>query len=193
MRLLRLAAYLGLALFGGAGLGGCSKASEETQAKRISKPPPQEDERKPFSIPVTSDDAVVLVLDNAFLASKPPEFKDAERQAWELATLLPNVQAGTTVTAYDEQGTHLSFDWPLPDAKLRPVLMLSRRGHVAVTVIDNTEPFPEFHGQGNRLERRGDLRPRLQPVVKLAITRTAEKAAATAPAQTTPPPVAPGS
>lgn len=92
---LQLAALLGLVVCGLIGPSGCSKASEETQAKRISKPPPQDAERKPFSIPVTADNTVVLTLDNALLASKPPDFKDAERQAWELATLLPNVQAGT--------------------------------------------------------------------------------------------------
>ncbi|MBK9069416.1 MAG: hypothetical protein IPL79_00170 [Myxococcales bacterium] len=159
---------------------GCGKASDENQAKRTSKPPPQETERKPFGIAVLAGEREVLTITNALLDQRAPDFKDEDRRAWKLATLLPGVVAGTTVTAFDAQGIHLSFDWPVADPALHPVLMVSRRGNVAVTMINDNEPFPEFHGQGNRLERRGDLRPRLQPVSKLVITQRG-------PGQTTPP------
>lgn len=177
---LPLPPWLALALLCAATLG-CGKASDENQAKRTSKPPPQDTERRPFGIAVLAGDTEVLTITNALLDQRAPDFKDEDRRAWKLATLLPGITAGTTVTAFDAQGIHLAFDWPAADPALHPVLMVSRRGNVAVTMINDNEPFPEFHGQGNRLERRGDLRPRLQPVSKLVITQRA-------PGQTTPPP-----
>jgi hypothetical protein len=42
-----------------------------------------------------------------------------------------------------------------------------------VSAVDPRDPFPEFHGRGNRLHRAGDQTPHIAPVAKLAISRPA--------------------
>ena len=52
------------------------------------------------------------------------------------------------------------------------VIMVSRRGDVIATMVDEKEPFPRFHGQGGRLGRPpGEPLPRVPKVQKLRIVR----------------------
>src|SRR3954469_22658841 len=70
--------------------GGCQKASDATQAKRMPQPPPARDISVPdglrIEVVVAGKDAPAI--DAARLRATPPDFADSERRAWKLTTLL---------------------------------------------------------------------------------------------------------
>src|SRR3954451_16423233 len=84
-----------------AGGGGCQKASDATQAKRMPQPPPAP--APELHVPDGLHIEVVIAgkdapaIDAARLRGTPPDFADSERRAWKLVTLLgPSVvTAGT--------------------------------------------------------------------------------------------------
>ncbi|HEX4352386.1 MAG TPA: hypothetical protein VHZ95_05715, partial [Polyangiales bacterium] len=107
------------------------------------------------------------------LRSTKPDFADSDRRAWKISTLVAAASPmGTTIEATSPTGTSLKFVHPTSDG-LEPVLFLTRRGEVIVSAVDPRDPFPEFHGRGNRLHRAGDQTPHIAPVAKLAISRPA--------------------
>ena len=151
----------------------CSKASEESEAKRAPAPPPPPTVAIPadLSIAVTVDGAAAPPITRDRLDATPPDFQDKERRAWKLTTLVPALDvAGAAVDARGPEGVSIRMSRP-DDAKLpQPVLYLTRRGDVVVSVIDPADPFPNYHGQGGQLRRQGDPLPRLSPVSALAVT-----------------------
>jgi hypothetical protein len=151
----------------------CSRASEEEQGKRAPIPPPPIEVRVPsdLRVPVTVDGADAPPITAASLAQVAPDFSDREHRAWRLVTLVPAfAQDGAVLEAKGRDGVALRLDRPATPQAPQPVLFLTRRGDVAVTVIDPANPFPEFHGQGGRLKRQGDPMPRIQPITALAVT-----------------------
>ena len=71
--------------------------------------------------------------------------------------------------AVGREGVAVAMARPATLEEPQPVLFFTRRGEVVATQVRPENPFPEFHGQGGRLRRPGDLTPRVSPVVKLRI------------------------
>jgi hypothetical protein len=150
----------------------CSKASDESEAKKWQSPPPPHDVEVPagLSIAVEVDGVAKPAITADTLKALTPDFADAERKAWLIPTLVADASPpGTQVEATAPSGVSLRLTHPTTDG-LEPVLFLTRRGEVIVSAIDPKDPFPKYHGQGGRLHRAGDSMPRVAPVTKLAIT-----------------------
>ncbi|MBA3540745.1 MAG: hypothetical protein H0T79_14130 [Deltaproteobacteria bacterium] len=166
--LLRLVALLAMVA-----TSSCSRASDESEAKQWSKPPPPKDDvaiPTTLAIDVTVDGAAKGAVTAATLATKQPDFVDTDRKAWLISTIIPEATAGTVVEAIGPTGVAVKFARPTADG-LEPVLFLTRRAEVIVSAIDPKDPFPRYHGQGGRLHRAGDQLPRVAPVSRLVITQ----------------------
>lgn len=154
-------------------LAGCSRASEESEAKKWQSQPPPRDVTVPagLSIAVDVDGSAKPPITADTLRAIKPDFADDERKAWLIPTLVADAAApGSVVEATAPSGVSIKLAHPTADG-LEPVLFLTRRGDVIVSAIDPKDPFPRYHGQGGRLHRAGDSMPRVAPVAKLAITR----------------------
>ncbi|MBX3159167.1 MAG: hypothetical protein KF773_24575 [Deltaproteobacteria bacterium] len=164
--MVRLGAVLVLAL-------GCSRASSEGEAKQWPEPPPQRDVPIPANveIAVTIDGAPGAAITTGTLRGAKPDFVDEERKAWRVGTLVGDARAPGTVEAVSSDGLAIRYPHPTADG-LEPVLYLTRRGELSVGMVDPKDPFPRYHGQGGRLHRPGDSKPRVPSVAKLHITRT---------------------
>jgi hypothetical protein len=159
--------------------GACSKAGDESQARRapIAPPPPTVHVPADLHIPVTVDGKEVATITAGGLAKVQPDFSDDEHRAWRLVRLVPAFDHdGAVLEARGRAGVSLRLDRPASAAAPQPVLFLTRRGDVMVSVLDPTNPFPGYHGQGGRLRRAGDSQPRIQPVTALAVVDDAKPA-----------------
>ena len=152
---------------------GCSRASNEGEAKQWQEQPPPKDVSVPagLSIGVTVNGAEHAPITSELLEKTKADFVDTERRAWRIQTLVPEAVSGTVVEASSSSGVAVKFAEPTPEG-LEPVLFLTRRGEVIVAAVDPKEPFPRYHGQGARLHRPGDTMPRVAQVTKLAITKS---------------------
>ena len=152
----------------------CSRASDEGEAKQWPKAPPPTKNLPPpadLSIQIKVDGSDKGTITAATLTGAKPDFEDAERAAWLIPTLVPDAgPTGTIVEAVSPAGVSVKFERP-SSTGLEPVLFLTRRGEVIVSMIDPKDPFPRYHGQGGRLHRAGDSWPRVVPVQRLEITR----------------------
>jgi len=153
---------------------GCSRASDESEAKRTPAPPPPPRVEIPadLDITVTLDGAPAEPITRARLEAIEPDFADEERRAWRLTSVLPALDTpGAVIEARGPTGVSIRVTRP-DDARMpQPVLFFTRRGDVVVSVLDPDDPFPRYHGQGGQLRRQGDPLPRLSPVTALAIER----------------------
>lgn len=151
---------------------GCSRASNEGEAKQWQEQPPPKDVDVPAGLSITVNVAGTdhAPITSDMLKKTKPDFVDDERRAWRIQTIVPEATAGSTVEASSSTGVSVKFSQPTPEG-LEPVLYLTRRGEVVVAAVDPKEPFPRYHGQGARLHRPGDTMPRVAQVTKLAITR----------------------
>ena len=150
----------------------CSRASEESEAKRSPAPPPPPRVEIPadLRIEVTVDGAAAEPITRARLEAIPPDFADEERRAWRLTSVLPALDTpGAVVEAHGPTGVTIQVARAADPAMPQPVLFFTRRGDVVVSVLDPDDPFPPYHGQGGQLRRQGDPLPRLSPVSALAI------------------------
>ncbi|MDB4961577.1 MAG: hypothetical protein JWP01_1576 [Myxococcales bacterium] len=156
-----------------ASVAGCSRASDEGEAKQWPKAPPPAKVTPPpaLAIKVRVNGSEQQAITAATLSAAKPDFQDADRTAWLIPTLIPAAaQQGTTVEAVSPAGVSVKFERPSA-AGVEPVLFLTRRGEVIVSALDPKDPFPRYHGQGGRLHRAGDSWPRVAPVERLDITR----------------------
>lgn len=166
MQLIRLALCAAL-------VGGCSRAGDESQAKRAPIAPPPSTVVLPadLRIAVQIDGVAAPELTAARLRGLHPDFADEEHQAWRLGTLVPAFErAGAVIEARGPSGVSLRLDHPASAQAPQPVLFLTRRGDVVVSLVDPGNPFPDYHGQGGRLKRGGDPMPKLSPVVALSVS-----------------------
>jgi hypothetical protein len=156
-------------------LGGCSRASDEGEAKQWAASPPGKDIAIPasLSIAVTIDGAPRPAITGDRLRGIHPDFADDERKAWRVSTLLPEAgRAGSVVEASSSGGISVKLSQPTADG-LEPVLFLTRRGEIIVAALDPKDPFPRYHGQGGRLRRAGDPTPRVSAVARIAVSHVA--------------------
>jgi len=151
----------------------CGRASDDRDKLQDQPPPKQVDVPSGLAIAVDVDGAARAPITSDQLRATKPDFADAERRAWLVATLVADASApGTTIEASAPTGVSIKFARPGPEGH-EPVLFLDRRSHVIVEAVDPKDPFPRFHGQGARLHRPPEQLPRVQAVTKLAITRPA--------------------
>lgn len=170
MKLVRLTLVLSLGA-----LTACSRATDESEAKRSPAPPPPPRVAIPedLRIEVTVDGVAADPVTRARLEAVAPDFADAERRAWRLTTVVPAFdRPGAIVDAFGPTGIAIHAPRPESPESPAPVLFFTRRGDVVVSVVDPADPFPRFHGQGGQLRRPGDTLPRLSPVTSLAIQTT---------------------
>jgi len=152
----------------------CSKpGQDETEAKQWPATPPGKDVKVPaaLSIAVTVDGESKPAITAATLEGAKPDFADAERKAWRIASLVADATPAGSVEASSPTGFSVRFQHPTPQG-LEPVLYLTRRGEVIVAALDPKDPFANFHGQGGRLQRPGDSMPHVKPVARLDIKRS---------------------
>ncbi|HSN31550.1 MAG TPA: hypothetical protein VLU41_02610 [Ideonella sp.] len=156
--------------------GGCQKASDATQAKRMPQPPPARELSVPDGLRI---DVVVAgqpapAIDAARLRATPPDFIDRERRAWRLSTLVGAAAAtpGTEFVVSGAPAAGLVLTEPASASDPQPALMLNRRGEVVATMLTPNAPFPSFHGAGGRLGRPGDTIPHLAGVVKVVVAHS---------------------
>lgn len=151
----------------------CSKASDESSAKRspTAPPPPAVEIPADLHIPVEVDGQPAEPINKARLSAAKPDFSDGDRSAWKLTQLLgaPFARKGAVVEALSSNGVSVALAHPASDKAPQPVLFLTRRGEVVVALVDPANPFPKYHGQGGRLRRPGDPRPRLSGVSALHV------------------------
>jgi hypothetical protein len=159
-------------------LGGCQKASDATQAKRMPQPPPAPAHE--LTVPDGLHIDVVIggqsapAIDAAKLRATPPDFADAERRAWKLSTLIGGGAAtpGTQFVVSGAPSAQLVLTQPASATDAQPALMLNRRGDVIATMLTPNAPFPPFHGAGGRLGRPGDTTPHLPGVVRIVVAHS---------------------
>ena len=151
----------------------CSKAGDESAAKRSPSPPPPPNAQVPdtLNIPLEVHGRPSGAIDAATLRALEADFVDDEHRAWKLDTVLGARARGadTVVEAVGEDGVSIVLRPEGAAGDPVPALVLTRRGEVAAAMIDPDEPFPDYHGQGNRLRRPGDPLPRIAPVAALRV------------------------
>ena len=150
----------------------CSRASDESRSKRSPVAPPPATVEIPagLSIPLSIDGVAAAPVDAARLARVKPDFADEDRRAWRLTALVPEFdRPGEAIEADGGPGMSIRLDRPSPASPMVPVLFLTRRGDVVVTLLDPADPFPRYHGQGGRLRRPGDTQPHVSPVTALRV------------------------
>jgi hypothetical protein len=154
------------------GLLACD-GGEPNEAKRMPKPPPPEDAGVglAIAIAVSVDGKPAASIDSAKLDSVKPDFQDDERRAWRFSSLLGERwgQPAAMVKVTGEKGIVLELPRPATSTSPEPVLMVSRRGEVMAAMIEPDNPFPQYHGRGGRLGRRGDPLPRIAGVTAVEL------------------------
>jgi hypothetical protein len=155
-----------------AAVAGCSRAGDESEARRspAPPPPPQVEIPRDLQIPVWVDGGAGPPITRARLEAVAPDFADADRRAWRLSTVIPEFdRPGAVIEAVGRTGVSIRVRFPDTAAMPQPVLFFTRRGDVVVSVVDPANPFPGYHGQGGQLRRQGDPLPRLSPVVAIHV------------------------
>lgn len=152
-------------------LAACSRAGEEESGKRapIAPPPPVIEIPAGLSIPVEIDGVAGPAITRQTLAAIKPDFADEERRAWRLTRVLPSFSGRAVLEAVGREDVSIAMQAPASADEPQPVLFFTRRGEVVATQVRPEDPFPQFHGQGGRLRRPGDLTPRVSPVVMLRV------------------------
>ncbi len=151
----------------------CSRAGDESKSKRSPAAPPPAAAGIPadLRIEVEVDGVAAPPITRARLVATAPDFSDSDRKAWRLTTLLGASfqRDGAVVEAANDTGIAVSIRSPRTKHHPQPVLFLTRRGVVVVAVVTPDNPFPNYHGQGGRLRRPGDSRPRISSVTRLRV------------------------
>jgi hypothetical protein len=149
---------------------GCDEGAPN-EAKRMPKPPPPEDAGVAVAIAVSIDGKPAASIDTAKLDGIKPDFQDEERRAWRFSSLLgARMEASATVVKVTgEKGIVLELPRAASSTSPEPVLMVSRRGEVMAAMIEPENPFPQYHGRGGRLGRRGDPLPRIAGVTAVDV------------------------
>src|SRR2546423_10052343 len=126
--------------------GGCQKASDATQAKRMPQPPPAREISVPdgLRIEVVVAGKEAPAIDAARLRATTPDFVDSERRAWKLATLVGGAVAtpGTEFVVSGAPSAGLVLTQPATATQAQPALMLHRRGGLVAAMLSPHAPVP---------------------------------------------------
>jgi hypothetical protein len=130
-------------------------------------PPPPQPPASVVLVPVVVDGRVAAPIDDDLLASTPPRFEDSGRRLWRVADLIATGH-GTRVEIRGRLG--LGLTGAVGD-RLSPYLMINRRGELSGVLVDEADPFPRYHGTGQRRQRPGDPAPRINAVSLIVVGR----------------------
>jgi len=153
----------------------CSRPSADpNESRQMPKlpPPPAAEAPVDLSVAVVIDGQAAPPLDRARLDATPADFTDGDRRAWRIETLLgaPASRAGAAFTVTGDKDVAIVLRHPRSASDEVPVLALNRRGQLLAAMVESDEPFPGYHGQGHRLERRGDPLPRVEGVKRIEVS-----------------------
>ncbi len=148
---------------------------DPNEARRMPKPPPPEGSAafaQIGEIEVIVDGGAKSKVDAARLDATPADFTSEDRRAWRFSTLLGARvdEADAVLAVTGEKGLVLELPRAASAGAPIPVLIVSRRGEVMAAMVEADDPFPQYHGRGGRLGRRGDPLPRISGVTKIEIT-----------------------
>ncbi|HWE29731.1 MAG TPA: hypothetical protein VHB97_17095 [Polyangia bacterium] len=149
---------------------GCKKSSDLNATHEMPKlPPPPTVPLGALHIDVEIDGKPARPIDAALLESTKPDFADAERKAWRLATVIGPAAArpGAVAEVTGDKNVAIVFASPANDTDPLPVLTQTRRGTIVAAMVDPADAFPPYHGQGRRMARPGDPLPRVSGVTKI--------------------------
>ncbi|HEY3820011.1 MAG TPA: hypothetical protein VGL81_22755 [Polyangiaceae bacterium] len=149
-------------------------ANESRQMPKL-PPPPAVEAPAELSVAVVVDGQAAPALDRARLDAVPADFADGDRRAWKMETLLgePASRPGAAFTITGDKDVAIVLHRPRSAADEIPVLVLNRRGQLLAAMVESDAPFPGYHGQGHRLERRGDPMPRVEGVKRIEVSQGA--------------------
>jgi hypothetical protein len=154
-------------------LAGCKRSDDLNDARQMPKlaPPPEAGAVSDIAVAVEIDGHAAAALDRAKLDATPPDFVDGERRAWRVETLLglPASNDGATFTVTGDRDVAIVLRHTSADPDLLPILAVNRRGQMFGAMVEKSDPFPSYHGQGRRLERRGDPLPRVEGVKRVVV------------------------
>jgi hypothetical protein len=156
---------------------GCKRSDDLNDARQMPKlaPPPEAGAASDIAVTVDIDGHAAPTIDRAKLDATAPDFVDGDRRAWRVETLLglPVNDDGATFTVTGERDVAIVLRHTSADPDLLPILAVNRRGQMFAAMVEKSDPFPSYHGQGRRLERRGDPLPRVEGVKRIVVTRGA--------------------
>jgi hypothetical protein len=154
------------------GAAACGK-SPPNEEKRMPKlpPPPQAKIPETFRIDVEIDGASGPAIDGRRLEATAPTFEDKGKRAWRLDALLGDAVAreGAVIAVTGEKDMTIVMKPPRAPEDEVPVLMANLRGDVVAAMVEPADPFPAYHGQGGRLQRKGDPLPRIAGVSRIKV------------------------
>jgi len=157
---------------------GCKPSSDLNESRQMPKlpPPPDAGAVSEIVVAVDIDGRAGPAIDRAKLEATPSDFTDGDHRAWRIETLLgaPAERDGATFTVTGDQDVAIVLRHPKGDADHIPILALNRRGQLFAAMVERSNPFPNYHGQGHRLERRGDPLPRVEGVKRIAVSVESE-------------------
>ena len=150
---------------------GCSEDRRVNDGKRMPKSPPPVTATLPADLHITVEHNGVpgAPITAASLATHPPDFSDADRRAWRIASLL-KLGTASTIAATGAGGMTIELAGSTDPTAPVATLFVTRRGDVIAALVDPRDPFPDYHGQGRRLGRPGDPLPRITGVTAIRIT-----------------------
>jgi hypothetical protein len=152
----------------------CGKSEPSNEGKLMPAPPPPP--AKLREIPADLNIAVVVdgqehaPITHDSLSAIAPEWSDAQgRKAWRVAKLAGVDEATNRWFAITGTTNNITVEFPSKsDANaLVPALTLSQRGQMMLELVDPTDPFPRFHGEGGRLGRSPESEPRVAGVTRI--------------------------
>ena len=150
----------------------CGK-SNPNEEKRMPKlpPPPAARISETFRIAVEIDGADGTPIDGARLEATPPTWEDKGKRAWRLDALIGDAAAreGAVIAVTGEKDMTIVMKPPKKPEDDIPVLMANLRGDVVAAMVEPGDPFPAYHGQGGRLQRKGDPLPRIAGVSRIKV------------------------
>jgi hypothetical protein len=157
---------------------GCKRSDDLNESRQMPRlpPPPEASAPSQLFVVVDVDGHAAPPIDRAKLDATPSDFFDGERRAWRIEKLLGSLaeRDGATFTVTGDQNVAIVLHHAASDADRIPVLALNRRGHLVAGIVEKSDPFPSYHGQGHRLERRGDPLPRVEGVTRIAVSVEAD-------------------
>lgn len=149
----------------------CGKSEPANEGKRMPAPPPAKREiPADLTIAVTVDGQERPPITSATLAATPPDWTDEkQRKAWRVSRLVGVEETVDRSFAVTGTTNNITVEFPAKSAAnaLVLALALSQRGTMVVELVDPSDPFPRFHGEGGRLGRSPESEPRVAGVTKI--------------------------
>jgi hypothetical protein len=139
-----------------------------------------------IAVEVVLDGKSVPAIDSQRLRKHKADFRDEDRSAWKLGTLLPSIyRAEMAVSLEDPSGERRVLTESGALGQRIVVVAINRAGVLRVALVSPSNPFPPFHGRGGNRGRQGDPM-RVKDVKRIVIGRASVSAATSASAA--PPP-----